>query len=237
MDYPDKSTEVCLSTVKDWDPEMQPREKAIKLGIDKLSKPELLSIIMRTGQKGLPVTEVCASLLKKCGDSFSTLAKMSLRELCMQKGIGRVKALEIIAIMEIGRRMARENIGDRPHISSSHDVFNLMRYDIGTLPHEELHLLFLNRANRVMEIRRMTQGTTTASLFDLKMFLKEALLANAQGIIMCHNHPSGQRRPSTADDTITQKMKRGCEYIDLEMLDHIIITSDGYYSYRDEGRL
>ena len=235
MSYPEPPA-VPL-TVKDWDPELQPREKALKYGIDTLSKPELLSIIMRTGQKGIPVTDVCASLLKRCGDSFSNLAKMSHREICLEKGIGRVKGLEIMAIMEIGRRMAREDIGERPLIRSSKDIFDLMRYDIGTLPHEEIHLIFLNRGNRVTEVRKMTQGSATASLFDLKMFLKEALLANAQGVIMCHNHPSGQRRPSPEDDNITRRLKRGCESIDLNMLDHIIITSDGFYSYRDEGRL
>ncbi len=224
-------------TVKDWNPEEQPREKALNYGIGSLTKPELLSIIMRTGQQGIPVTQVCAELLQACGNSFVALSRMDRKEIMRQKGIGKVKALEIEAVMEIGRRMGRESFGDLPKITGAKDVFNLMRDQIGYLPHEEIHVLLLNRANRVTGTKRITQGSAVASIYDTKMILKEALLAGAQGIIMCHNHPSGNLIPSASDDRITRSLQKGCQAIELNLLDHVIVTSEGYYSYQDRGQL
>lgn len=225
------------NTVKDWDPDQQPRERAMRYGCGSLSKAELLAIVLRTGMPGYPVTEMCRDLMKRHGDRLHEVAGQPLKRLTEIRGLGEVKALQILAIMELGKRMALESIGERPTIRSAADIRQIMVNVIGNLDHEEIHVLLLNRRNQVTHRRMITSGTATASLFDPKQILKYALLEGALGLIMCHNHPSGNLMPSSQDDKITKKMKEACEAVDITFLDHVIITAQGYYSYNDEGRL
>lgn len=226
-----------VSKVKDWNPDMRPREKALKYGISTLTKAELLAIILRSGRQGYPITRMCSDILNANDDSLMLLARRQLAELKRYHGVGPAMALQIQAVMELGKRMSLESIGTKPSMRNSADIYQFMRPTLGSLDHEEIHALYLNRRNQVMESRMITAGSATSSLFDTKQMLRDALLGGAQGLVMCHNHPSGNLLPSPADDKITGDLVRGCNAIDMRLIDHVIVTADGYYSYADNGRL
>lgn len=227
---------MTLLKVKDLLPDDQPRERAKKYGIASLSTPDLLALILRTGIPGNPITSMCRQIMSDNGNSLRRLMRRTREELMLTPGIGELKALQIEAIMELIKRYADE-IPDDFRISTSADVHHLMKEQIGNLDHEEIWLLCLDRANRVTSRHRITSGTATASLFDAKMILKKALLDNAESVIMCHNHPSGILKPSPSDDEITHKLRNACNAINLRLLDHIIITASGCYSFADNGNL
>lgn len=224
-------------TVKEMDPDDQPREKAMKHGCKVLPTADLWALILRTGLPGKPITEMCRDLMRACDGRLFNLERMERRQLMAVKGIGATKALQIEAVMEMICRYCNEAVGERVKIRSSKDIYDTMRHEIGNLPHEEIWALFLNRANEVIGRERITQGSSVASVFDMRKILKEALLRNAEGLVLCHNHPSGNLTPSPQDDSITRKMKSGCEAMDLRFLDHLIVTADGFYSYCDQSRL
>lgn len=224
-------------TVKDMDPDDQPRERAMKHGCGVLSTPDLWAIILRVGAVGKPITELARDMMRDCGGKLCNLERYNRQQLMKLKGLGPTKVLQIEAVMELIRRYSRETVGVRYRIRSSADVNSVMRSEIGNLPHEEIWALYLNRNNEVLHKMKITQGSAVASVFDIKAMLKEALLRDAQGLVMCHNHPSGNLTPSAQDDMITRKMKEGCVAMDLRFLDHVIVTSDSYYSYADQGRL
>lgn len=232
---------VIQPKIKDLDLEQRPRERAMKFGIGSLTTAELLAIILRTGQPGLPVTELCRQLMSDNGNSLLRLERRSRKELMLTKGIGQAKALEIEAMMEIMRRYLREatdKASERTSIiASSADIYERMRYRIANLDHEEIWVLLLDNKKEVITEFMVTSGSAVASVFDQKMIIKRALLENASALAMCHNHPSGNLRTSTPDDQITAKLKKACESMDLRMIDHLIVTVAGYYSYADSGRL
>ncbi|MDE6340560.1 MAG: DNA repair protein RadC [Muribaculaceae bacterium] len=229
--------ETRVATVKDLDTEDRPREKALKHGCGVLTTPDLWAIILRTGLVGKPITELCRDLMRECDGKLCNLERLTRQQILKVKGLGTAKVLQIEAVMELIRRYSRETIGARFRVRSANDIFNLMRPEIGNLSHEEIWALFLNRGNEVIHKMRMTQGSAVASVFDVKSILKEALLRDAQGLIMCHNHPSGTLKPSVQDDNITQKMKNGAMAMDIRFLDHVIVAADGFYSYADTGRM
>ncbi|MDE5870322.1 MAG: hypothetical protein K2H22_00025, partial [Muribaculaceae bacterium] len=188
-----------------------------------------------------PITDLCRQLMNANDNSLLRLARRSRKELTLTKGIGDAKALQVEAMMEITRRYHLELVDNTTRsldpLKTSDTIFQRMRYRIANLDHEEVWILLLNRRNQVIKEFRLTTGSSIASVFDIKMILKRALLENAEGLVMCHNHPSGNLRPSTQDDNITRKLSEACRTMDLRMLDHVIITVNGYYSYSDEGRL
>lgn len=238
---PDMQQSAPVLTIKEMNKEERPRERAINHGIGALTTAELLAIILRTGQQGFPITDLCRQLMSDNGNSLLRLARRSRQELTLTKGIGDAKALQVEALMEITRRYHLELTDSATRnldpIKTSDSIFQRMRYRIANLDHEEVWILLLNRRNQVIKEFRLTSGSAIASVFDTKMILKRALLENAEGIVMCHNHPSGNLRPSPQDDNITRKLFGACGAMDLRLLDHVIVSVDGYYSYADEGRL
>ncbi|MDE6257258.1 MAG: DNA repair protein RadC [Muribaculaceae bacterium] len=224
-------------TVKDMDVDDQPRERALKYGITTLSTPDLWALILRTGLRGKPITELCRDLMRDNNQSLFNLERKTLKEIMGTKGIGTTKGLQILAAMEITRRYNREKVGEKYIVTSAQSIYDLMRCEIGNLPHEEIWAIYLGRRNDVILKKRITTGSAVASIFDIKSIVKEALLLEAQGIAMCHNHPSGNLTPSGADDQITRKMKEGAALLDLRFIDHVIVAPSGYYSYHDSGRL
>lgn len=224
-------------TVKDFAPEDQPRERAERYGVGVLPTTDLWAIVLRTGVPGTPITQLCRDLMRTAGGTMRGL-EQTPREILMQsKGIGMTKAIQIEAVLELIRRYNLEQLPERPVIKSSQDTFNIMSPHIGNLDHEEIWVLFLNQRNEVIEKRRFTVGSATASIFDAKSILRRALLVKAQALIMTHNHPSGNLQPSPQDDMITRRLYEGAKYLDLRMLDHIIVAHSGFYSYHDQGRL
>lgn len=236
-----ETTDSPVLTVKEMARDERPRERAIAHGIESLTTAELLAIILRTGQQGLPITDLCRQLMSDNDHSLLRLARRSRNELMLTKGIGSAKALQVEAMMEITRRYHRELVDDSTRkldsMKSSRSIYERMRYRIANLNHEEIWIILLDRRNRVIKEFRLTSGSSVASVFDTKMIIKRALLENAEGVVMCHNHPSGNLHPSPQDDNITRRLYAATRTMDLNMLDHVIITVDGFYSYADEGRL
>lgn len=230
---------IAVRTIKEMSKEERPRERAIAHGIGSLTTAELLAIILRTGQPGLPITDLCRQLMDDNDNSLLRLERRSRNELMLTKGIGDAKALQIEAMMEVMRRYQHEvhhkELGNQ--IRSSQDIQRRMRPRIANLDHEEVWVLLLNRRNEVIKEFRLTSGSSIASVFDSKMILKRALLEDAQGIVMCHNHPSGNLLPSPQDDNITRKLSEACKTMDLRFIDHVIVTVSSFYSYADQGRL
>lgn len=218
--------------------ELLPIEKAEKYGIEALVPSELLAIILRTGQPGFPVTELTAELMKRNDNRLKMLERRSRQELMELPGIGRVKAFQIEAVLEIMRRYNLEKFGDRPVIRTSRDIFLYMKDKASKLPIEKIWLLLLTRGNAVIDCKEMSSGGTTASVFDIKTILRQVLLTpGIDSLAMIHNHPSGSLRPSPQDDSITRMLCQGCGYIGIRVIDHVIVTQDDFYSYADTGRL
>lgn len=224
-------------TIKSMSEELRPREKAEAKGIGALTLPELWAIVMGNGTRGVNVIDMCTELMARSDNSLTLLARRSLRQLTVVRGLGKSKALQVMAVLEIAKRYQQAELPQRPAISSSRDAYSILRPELGHLGHEEMWILMLNRANRVVKLYQASRGTTTATLFDLKGILKEALLESAEGLIMAHNHPSGNCRPSGQDDNITLKCREACRTLDIRFFDHIIVTADDYYSYKDSGKL
>ncbi|MBD5278485.1 MAG: DNA repair protein RadC [Bacteroides sp.] len=238
---PDDNIESRKPTIKEMAREERPRERAINHGIQSLTTAELLALILRTGQPGLPITDLCRQLMDDNANSLLRLERRSRSELMLTKGIGNAKALQIEAMMEVMRRYQMEANAEQSRkvaaIRSAKDIHERMRFRIANLDHEEVWIMLLNRRNEVILDFRLTSGSQVASVFDTKMIMKRALLEDAQGVVMCHNHPSGNLRPSPQDDDITRRLAAACKAMDLRMLDHVIVTVSGYYSYSDEGKI
>ena len=234
-DYP--IPDKIIKTVKEMDEDQQPREKAEKYGVGVLSVPELWAIILRTGTPGYPITELCRDLMRENNGSLHKLERRTKQELCELRGIGNMKAIQILAVIELIKRYFIEDIPIEEPVRSSGQIFDRMRHKIGNIDHEEIWMLVLNRQNKVVKEIKLTSGTGTSSVFDQKQAIKLALLENAEGIILCHNHPSGTLKPSHQDDRLTEDLKEACKLMNIRMLDHVIVTANGYYSYNDSSRL
>lgn len=238
---PEEKSEGKVLTIKAMNEEERPQERALAHGIQSLTIAELLALVLRVGQPGMPITDLCRQLMNDNGHSLLTLERRSREELMLTKGIGKTKALQVEAIMEIMRRYQRELV-DRAsqktkRIFSSNDIHERMRHTIANLDHEEIWVLLLNHRNEIIKEFRVTSGSAVASVFDSKMIIKRALLENASALAMCHNHPSGNLLSSPQDDQITRKLHEACRSMDIRMIDHLIITVNGYYSYADQGKL
>ena len=224
-------------SIKEWPEDERPREKAFKHGIASLSKAELLAILIGSGTVEESAVELMQKVLASCGDSISQLARLSVDDLCLFKGIGPAKAITIVAACELWkRRQGDERDRSKRILSSSHlyEYFHPLMCD-NTI--EECYVLLLNQMNRVIDHVRIGSGGLTSTLVDIRVVLREALMKRATGIALCHNHPSGSVRPSAADDKLTADLVQACKVMNIRMLDHIVLADTDYYSYADEGRL
>lgn len=228
-------------TIKGMNEDERPQERALAHGIQSLTTAELLALILRVGQPGMPITDLCRQLMNDNDNSLLKLERRSREELMLTKGIGKTRALQVEAIMEIMRRYQREAIthdaSKIKRILSSKDIHERMRTRIANLDHEEIWVILLNNRNVVVKEFMATSGSAVASVFDSKMIIKRALLENATALAMCHNHPSGNLLSSPQDDQITRKLHEACRSMDIRMIDHVIVTTAGYYSYADQGKL
>lgn len=225
-------------TITEWAEEDRPREKLLQKGINSLSDAELLAILIGSGNTEETAVELSRRILKRAQDNLHELGKFSTNELIQNfKGIGQAKAITIVAAMELGRRRKLAETLDKKQISSSIDVFNLFQPLLGDLPHEEFWILILNRANKVVEQLKISQGGISGTVVDARIILKNAIDKLASSVALCHNHPSGNIRPSNEDKNITLKLKTAFETVDIHLIDHIIISGNSYYSFADEGIL
>ena len=223
--------------IKDWAVEDQPREKLVKKGVNALSDAEILATLIGSGSPSETAVELTKRILKDVENNLNELGKLTIHDLQKYKGIGQAKAIAIAAALELGKRRKLAEIVNKKQIKSSQEVYERFQPRLVDLPHEEFWVIYLNRSNRIIDEQRISQGGVTGTVTDVKIILKQAIEKLATGMILCHNHPSGNIRPSKADSNITQKLKNASAYLDIQVLDHVIVGQNIYYSYADEGIL
>lgn len=224
--------------ISDLDDSDKPREKALAQGIRSLSNAELLAIVFGSGLPGKSVIQLSQEILGSCNNRLSRLSRMSIHEVVNKyNGIGPAKAISLAAAFELGCRCRDEEVTDDPMIRQSSDVYNIMRNRLERLNYEEFWILMLSRSNRVIYEERLSQGGTASTIVDIKLLLKSVIDKLASGIILVHNHPSGNCNPSNEDDRLTHRIKEAATLLDIKLFDHIIITPNSYYSYTDNSRL
>ena len=222
-------------SIKHWAEDDKPREKLMFKGKAALSDAELIAILIGSGSRNESAVQLSKKILASVDNNLNALGKLSIKQLMEFKGIGEAKAITIIAALELGRRRRAEETVELKKITSSKAVFEIMQPIIGELPHEEFWILFLNNSNKVIYKTQLSKGGITGTVVDIRLVFKMALEQNATSIILTHNHPSGKLQASDADIQITKKLKLAGQQLDITILDHIIITENGFYSFQDEG--
>ena len=230
------TSETKLS-IKDLSERERPREKLLEQGKNHLLDAELLAILIGSGNVNENAVQLSARILESVNGNLTELGKKSITDLRKFNGIGEAKALTIIAALELGRRRQFRDIEQRKQILTSNDMYESIFNELVDLRHEEFWIILLNQANHILKKNRIGVGGVSSTLADPKIILKSALDALASNIILIHNHPSGNLKPSDADIKLTEKLKKGCALLDIQVLDHLIVSHTGYYSFRDEGRL
>ena len=223
--------------ITDWAVEDRPREKLIQKGIASLSDAELLAILISSGTKDKSAVDLGRELLSVANNNLNSLGKLTIADLKKLRGIGTARAVTITAALELGRRRKLTEVQDVPQIRSSKDIADIFQPLLSDLLHEEFWILFLNRSNKVINKMKLSQGGISGTVTDVRIVMKTAIEYLASGIIVCHNHPSGNLNPSESDTKITQKIKEAGNLMDIQLLDHIIISDKNYYSFADNGLL
>ena len=223
--------------IKQWAKDDRPREKLLLKGAENLSNSELLAILIHNGTKEKTAVDLGKEILKLGKDNLNELGKLSVKELMKIKGIGEAKAITIAAALELGRRRQATASLEKSVIGTSNDIAAYLRAALKDYRHEVFAVIFLNRANKINHFEIVSAGGITGTVADPRVILKKALEENAISIILCHNHPSGSLKPSRADEELTTKIKEAAKYFDIKVIDHIIVSEDGYYSFADEGIL
>ena len=222
--------------IKQWAEEDRPREKMVKLGTEALSDTELLAILIGKGSAKEDAVSLMKRILADCKNNLNTLGKMSIHELCQYNGIGEAKAITILAACELGKRRQMERPEERPDLGTATRIYNHMHPIMQDLDVEEFWVLLMNQHYRLIKKLRISHGGITETAVDIRIIIKEAVLANATILAVCHNHPSGNLSPSSQDDHLTKDIKRACELMRIHFLDHVIITDGQYYSYHEQGK-
>ena len=228
----------CMSLkITDWAVEDRPREKLIQKGTASLSDAELLAILLNSGTKDKSAVDLGRELLGIVNNNLNALGKLTISDLKKLHGIGTARAVTIAAALELGRRRKFAEGPEVPQIKCSKDVADIFQPLLSDLLHEEFWILFLNRSNRVINRMKLSQGGISGTVTDVRMVMKKAIEYLSSGIIVCHNHPSGNLNPSESDSKITQKIKEAGNLMDIQLLDHLIISDKDYYSFADNGLL
>jgi len=221
-------------SIKNWSSEDRPREKLLSKGLASLSDAELIAILLATGTKSMSAVDLAKHILATVNNNLHLLGKQTVNDLKKINGIGEAKAISIIAALELGKRRRNFDL-EREKIVDSKSVFRIFQPLLGDLPYEEFWVLYLNRSNSIIEKQRISSGGITGTVIDVKIILKHAIENLASGIVLIHNHPSGNIKPSTNDKNITHKIKEAGKLIDVSVLDHLIIGDTKFLSFADEG--
>jgi DNA repair protein RadC len=224
-------------TIKHLSEEDRPREKLLTKGRRTLTDAELLAILIGSGSRTESAVQLCQRILQGIDNNLHHLARLEVKQLMQYKGIGEAKAISIVAALEIGRRRKDEVSKTQEPINSSKRAYSCFLSQMQDLPHEEFWVLLLNRANIPLALKMVGSGGVSSTLVDVKIVLKLAIEHLASAVIIAHNHPSGNLTPSEADLKLTKKIKAGCDAVDIPLIDHLIVTDKGYYSFCDEGEL
>ncbi|WP_321438531.1 DNA repair protein RadC [uncultured Bacteroides sp.] len=224
-------------TINQWAEEDRPREKMLEKGIGVLSDAELLAILIGSGNTEETAVELMRRVLASCNHNLNELGKRTVDDLCNFKGIGPAKAISIVAASELGKRRKLSELMERNQITCSTDVYNLMHPLMCDLSTEECWILLLNQSNKVIDKIKISSGGISETSVDVRCILREALIKRAVSIILCHNHPSGNARPSGEDDKLTNRVREAGNFMNINLADHLIVCDGRYYSYVDEGRI
>lgn len=224
-------------SIKHWAEEDRPREKLMAKGAEALTNAELLAILIGGGTPKQSAVELMREILKDCGNSLRNLNHMTLQDLMRYHGIGEAKGLTIIAAAEIGKRRLMESSNDILQIRTGADVLKFMTPFVQDLTHEESWALLLNNNARLLHLSHLSTGGLAETIVDVRMLLKEALLHDATSLILVHNHPSGNMRPSRYDEELTQRVSRAAQTLNLRLIDHVIVTEGNYYSFAENGKI
>ncbi len=234
---PVKTVNKPSTSIKSWAVDDRPREKLLSKGAMALSNSELIAILINNGSKHKSAVELAKDLLKMGQDNLNELGKLSLKEFQKIKGIGAVKAITIAAALELGRRRQAASSLEKSSVKSSKDIAQYLQALLKDYAYEVFAVVFLNRANKINHFEIISRGGITGTVADPRVIMKKALEEDATSIVLCHNHPSGNLRPSQADEDLTKKIKGAASYFDIKVIDHIIVSEEGYYSFADEGIL
>lgn len=225
------------SGIQKWAEEDRPRERMIHHGVYSLSDSELMAILIGSGSKQESAVELSRRILAHADNNLTVLGKFSIKDLTKFKGIGEAKAVTIAAALELGRRRKETETAKEDQIKCSNDIFEYLHLNLSNLPHEEFWALLLNKKNVVIHKAKISQGGIDGTVVDVKILLKTAIEKLATGLVVCHNHPSGNLFPSETDIDITKKIKNACKAVEISFFDHLIIAGDNYYSFADEGKI
>ncbi len=225
------------TSIKNWAADDRPREKLLSKGAEVLSNSELIAILINNGSKDKSAVDLAKEVLKLGSDNLNELGKLTLKDFQQIKGIGEAKAITIAAALELGRRRQASATLDKTIVQSSKDIAQYLKVILKDFTYEVFAVLFLNRANKINHFEIISRGGITGTVADPRIILKKALEQDATSIVLSHNHPSGSLRPSRADEDLTQKIAAAAKYFDIKVIDHIIVSEEGYYSFADEGLL
>jgi DNA repair protein RadC len=225
------------TSIKNWAADDRPREKMVSKGAAILSNSELIAILINNGSKEKSAVDLAKEILKLGSDNLNELGKLTLKDFQKIKGIGIAKAITIAAALELGRRRQAAATLDKPIVQSSKDIAQYLKALLKDFTYEVFAVLFLNQANKVNHFEIISRGGITGTVADPRIILKKALEEDATSIVLSHNHPSGSLKPSRADEALTQKIKEAAKYFDIKVIDHIIVSEEGFYSFADEGIL
>jgi len=224
-------------SIKHWATDDRPREKLLEKGKLALSHSELLAILIGSGSGGENALDLARNIMDSCKQDLTELSKLGVDRLCKYKGIGKVKALVIEAALELGRRRQESLFQDKQVIVASRQAYDVIRLKMQDLGHEEFWILYLNRANKIMSVENISKGGITGTVADPRLIFSRALDIKGCGGILVNNHPSGSTRPSNQDLELDKKLKSAGQLLDIQVMDHLIVTEDTYYSFADEGML
>lgn len=231
----DSSKNIGKLSIKNWSEEDQPREKLMTQGRQVLSDAELIAILIGSGNRQESAIELCKRILNESDNNLNQLAKLSVNDLMKFKGIGEAKAISIVAALEIGRRRKSEETINKVQVTSSHAAYEYIRPVLEDLPHEEFWIILLSKANKITGKQLISRGGVSETSADIKLIFKKAIESLCSSIILSHNHPSGNLKPSQSDINLTNKIKEAGKLFDFKILDHIIIGDNEYYSFNDNG--
>jgi len=232
-----ESSNNSSTSIKNWAVDDRPREKLVAKGPLALSDSELLAILINTGNKNKSAVELAKDVLRLGKDNLNELGKLSVSDLMKIKGIGEAKAITLAAALELGRRRQASLSLLKTVIKTSNDIAEYLRLKLKDNSTEVFAVVFLNKANRINNFEIVSTGGITGTVADPRVILKKALEVDATSIVLCHNHPSGSLKPSKADEDLTFKIKEAAKFFDIKVLDHLIVSDAGYYSFADEGMI
>lgn len=225
-----------MAAITSWNDEDKPREKFEANGSDALSKAELLAILVGSGSAKMTVVELMRKILADHNDSIHEIERLSIQQLKGYDGIGPAKAITILAACAIANRYAAERINHKK-MDSAQSIAAYFSTRIANLPHEECHVMLLDNSLRLIGSHLVSKGGLASTSVDVRQVMKDAIIHNSTAIVLCHNHPSGSLTPSRQDDELTQRVLRAAQTLSINVLDHIIVSTEGYYSYQENGKI